>query len=106
MTPLDRAIALAQSDDFAMLVAQQLNLDMARTRKVFFEKDARVTESRLRLSRRGLECALEISRRFDHAHAAATAARCRLNQDRKASARAKLAACSEVCDLASGDNRH
>src|SRR5438309_9030912 len=38
VTALDRAFALAEMDDVAVRVAEQLDLDMARLFDVFFEK--------------------------------------------------------------------
>ena len=44
MTPLDRALALDERHDGAVLVAEQLDLDVARTHEPPLEVDARVAE--------------------------------------------------------------
>ena len=47
MTALDRAFALAEMNDVAVIVGEHLNLDMARPLDIAFEIDAAVLESRL-----------------------------------------------------------
>src|SRR6059036_1887419 len=52
VTALDRAFALAEMDDVAVLVADHLDFDMARRLEVFFDKHAVVAKRRARLARR------------------------------------------------------
>ncbi len=49
---LDRAFALAQMNDIAVLVAEHLNFDVARIDDEFLDEDAIVAEGRLRLGLR------------------------------------------------------
>ena len=53
MPPLDRAFALAEIDNVAVRIAQNLDLDMPRLLDIFFDKDAVVGKARLRLARGG-----------------------------------------------------
>ena len=55
MAALDRAFALAQMDDVAVLVAQHLDFDVARLGDVFFDEQAVVAERGLRFVLRGLD---------------------------------------------------
>src|SRR4029079_15786903 len=48
VAPLDRAFALAQMDDIAVLVTQYLDFDMARIDDELLDEDAIVAERRLR----------------------------------------------------------
>src|SRR5688572_14006219 len=84
MAALDRAFPLAEMDHATVLVAEHLDLDVARLREVALEVDAAVVERRLRLVLRHPELALEDALVARDAHAlAATASRC-LDQDREA----------------------
>ena len=47
MPPLDRTVALAEMDDVAMAVGQNLELDMMRTFNILFDEDAAVAEGGL-----------------------------------------------------------
>ena len=47
MTSLDRAVTLAEMDHIAMLVAEDLDLDMTRLLTVFFDIDFRIAETGL-----------------------------------------------------------
>src|SRR5207245_9201438 len=49
VTALDRAFALAEMDDVAVRIAEQLDLDMPRLFDIFFEKDPIVAKARLGL---------------------------------------------------------
>ena len=49
VAPLDRAFALAEMDDVAVLVAEHLDLDMARLLDIFLDEHAVVAEARLGL---------------------------------------------------------
>ncbi len=57
---LDRALALAEMDDVAVLVAEHLNLDMARLLDIFLDEHAVVAEARLRLRLRRVEAFLHL----------------------------------------------
>ena len=45
MAPLDRAFALAQIDDIAMLIAEHLDFDMARLLNKFLDEHPIITET-------------------------------------------------------------
>ena len=51
VAPLDRALALAQMDDVAVVVAEDLDLDVARRLDVFLEVDVADAERRFGLAR-------------------------------------------------------
>ena len=84
MAPLDRALALAEMDDRAVVIAEHLELDVARVLDVLLEVDVADAERRLRLALRGLERLAQLARRADDAHAAAAAAGDRLDDHREA----------------------
>ena len=65
MAALNRAFAFAQRDDFAVAVAEDLDLYMARPREILLDEDAAVAEGRLRLARGGFERAFERDAFFD-----------------------------------------
>src|SRR5579862_2738472 len=75
MTPLDRAVALTECDDVAVLVGEQLNLDVARALEETLAEDGIVAERSGRLAPRRLERLVQLLRRAHDAHAATTAAR-------------------------------
>ena len=66
--------------DLAALIAENLHLDMARSRHVFFDQHARVAKGALRLARGALQGGFEFARRIDAAHALAAAAGDRLDE--------------------------
>ena len=83
MPPLQRAIALEEMDEVAVLVAEQLHLDMAGPADELLEKDVRRRRRRCRPRAgpgRGRRRACRRVRR--DAHAAAAAAHRRLDDDR------------------------
>ncbi len=84
MAALDRAVALAEGDDRAVGVREQLDLDVARTLDVALAEDGAVAERGLRLAAGRLERLLELLRRAHDPHAAAAAARGRLDEQREA----------------------
>ena len=84
MPPLDRALALAERDDVAVLVAEQLDLDVPRPLDVALGEDAVVAERGLRLAARRLERVRQLVARAHDAHAAPAAARRRLEEQREA----------------------
>ena len=90
MAPLNRAVALAERNDAAVLVGEHLHLDVARMGQVFLEEHAAVAEGGLGLARRRRERLGQARLRLDHAHPAAAAARRRLDHQRKPDASGKL----------------
>ena len=55
MAPLDRAVALAEMNDIAVGVGEDLHLDVARILEVALDVDGRVGEVRLALAPGALE---------------------------------------------------
>ena len=84
MAALQRAVALAEVDRVPVAVGEHLDLDVPRVLDVLLDVDGGIGEVRLALALRGLERALGLGRRGDHLHAAAAAARRRLDRDRPA----------------------
>ena len=79
---LERAVALAEVDGFAVAVAEHLEFDVARVGEIFFHVDGVVAERRARFGRRLAHQAFELVVGLDDLHSAAAAARRRLDQDR------------------------
>ena len=73
MPPLDGAVALADRDDRAVRVGEQLHLDVARPLEVALAVERAVAERALGLAFRGVERLLELGRGTHDAHAPATA---------------------------------
>src|SRR5439155_16666742 len=71
---LDRAFALAEVDDVAVRVAQELDLDVARLLDVFLEKDAVVAKARPGLVLGAAEAVAQFGIGPGNAHALAAAA--------------------------------
>src|SRR2546430_16658899 len=82
MTPLNRAFALAKVDDGAVLIAQNLELDVARRIDVLFEVDVADAECRLGFGLSSLERVRQFGARADDSHAASATAGRRLDDDR------------------------
>ena len=87
MAPLNRALALDERHDGAMMVAEQLDLDVPRARQPPLEVDRGIAERRPGLRSRGLHGRGEGIGRFDHPHALAAAAGDRLHHQRIADLR-------------------
>src|SRR6185437_12659074 len=81
---LDRAFALAQMNDVAVLVAQHLDFHVARIGDELFDEDAVVAEARLRLRAGALKTLAHLGRARGDAHAFAAAAGRRLDHHRVA----------------------
>ena len=81
VAPLDRAFALAEMNDVAMLVAEHLNFDMARLLDIFLDEHAVVAEARARLGLRRGEAFLHLFAAIGDAHALAAAAGRSLDHD-------------------------
>jgi hypothetical protein len=74
ITALDRAFAFAEIDDVAVLVAEHLNLDVARIDDEFLDEHAVVAERGLRLRLGAREAFRHLGLRIGDAHALAAAA--------------------------------
>src|SRR4029453_10658858 len=81
MPALDRALPLAQVDHLAVMVAEDLELDVPRLEQVLLEIHRAVAESSLGLLAGRRELAGQISLGRNDAHAAPAAARRRLEDD-------------------------
>ena len=79
---LQRAVALAQMHDVAVLVGEDLHLDVPRPREVLLQVELAVAERRLRLGARHRHRRRQLRRGVHHLHAAAAAAGRRLDQHR------------------------
>ena len=77
---LDRALALAEREHAAVLVAEHLDLDVARGHERLLEVERAVRERRLRLDARGRVRGLELVRPVHEPHPLAAAARDGLQQ--------------------------
>src|SRR4051812_6111482 len=84
MAALDRALALAEMDDRSEVIAEDLELDVARRFDVFLDVHVGDAERRLGLALRGLDRVRQFARGADNAHAAAAAAGGRLDDHREA----------------------
>ncbi len=82
MPPLDRAFPLAEVHHRAVMIAEHLELDVARTLDVLFDVHVADAEGGLGFTLRRLERPAELGRGVNDPHAAATAARHRLDDDR------------------------
>ena len=91
MAALDAALAFAEVHQAAVLVAQDLDLHVARSFHVALQEDAVVAEARHGFALCRLQLLVEVACGFDHAHAAAAAARAGLDQQREADARRVVA---------------
>src|SRR5260370_20178734 len=81
MSPLDRAIALAECDYAAVFVTEDLYLDVARTGEIFLDEDSAVAERNRCFMRGRLESGFELRVLADHAHPASASARRGFYQD-------------------------
>ena len=75
MRALQRAVALAEMDDAALAVAEDLDLDVPRPLEVAFEIDLAAAEERRRLVLRDRQQPGELGGVAGHLHAAPAAAR-------------------------------
>src|SRR5262245_11579694 len=74
MPPLDRALALAEVDDVAVVIAENLKLDVARRFHVLLDVDVGNAEGRLRFPLGRLDGMRQLAGRAHDAHAASAAA--------------------------------
>ena len=79
---LNRTIALEQMQQVAMLITQQLHLDVARIAHQLFDIDLVIAKRTGRFAPGDLDLRAQIVGRFDDAHAAPTAAPTGLEHDR------------------------
>ena len=100
VTPLDRAFALEQVDDVAMLVAEHLDLDVARAFDELLDEDAVVAEGALGLGADGGEAFLDVLAVPGDANALAAAAGRRLQHHRIADLLGDAHRMGRVVDLA------
>ncbi len=82
MAPLDRALALAQVNQVAVLVAEDLELDVAWLGDQLLEQQRRVAKSRQRLAPRGRQRRRQVACALHDAHALAAASRRGLDEHR------------------------
>ena len=82
MSALDGTIPLAQVDDVAVLVAQDLKFDMVRPLDVFLDEDAAVAERGLSFSRRDVNVLPQFLIGANHTQASSPAAGAGLDHDR------------------------
>jgi hypothetical protein len=82
MPALNRALALAQMDDVAVVIADDLELDVARVLQVLLDIHIAVAECGFRLALRGLERIGHLARVANHPHASSAAAGDRLHDHR------------------------
>ncbi len=73
MAALHGAIAFVQMQQVAVLVGENLHFDMARARKIFFQKDGGIAKGRFRFALRFLEPCGQLRGIVNHAHAASAA---------------------------------
>ena len=81
VAPLHRAIALPDGEAAAVLVAEDLDLDVPRPLEVLLHVDVVVAEAGSRLATGRLDRRADLLARADDAHAAAAAAGSRLDHD-------------------------
>src|SRR5713101_1155358 len=98
MRTLQRAVALAQMNDAALAIAEDLDLDMPRPFEVAFEVDLAVAEKRCRLMLRDRQHADEFGRVAGDLHAATAAAGGRFDQDRVADRAGRALGGGEIAD--------
>ena len=108
VAPLDRALALAEVDDGAVMIAEDLELDVARVLDVLLDVDVADAEGRFRLALRGLERLAQLLHVADDAHAAPAAAGHRLDDHRQAEVLGDLRRLLLAVDraVAAGQDRH
>jgi hypothetical protein len=81
MAPLNGTLALAEMDQVAVFVSEDLDFDVARTLDPFFEVDFTGAEGAFGFARSGAHSRFEFRFGIDAAHAFAAAAGCGLQQN-------------------------
>src|SRR5437588_11748094 len=84
MAALDRAVALEQVHQVAMMVTKNLDFNVTGAFHIFLYQQRAVTESALGLATRGCESLLKFTGLAHNAHAASAASGSGLDKDRKA----------------------
>src|SRR5215471_18741525 len=84
MAALNRAFTLAEGDDAAVGVAEDLDLDVPGPLEIFLDVDVCGSEGAIGLASRGVEGALKVHLRAADAHAPSAAAGRRFQDHRKA----------------------
>ena len=84
MAPLDGAVALADGDDLAMRIGEELDLHVSGPLEVALAVEGAVAERAFRLPRGGRERVFDLSRRPDDTHPAPATARDRFDEEREA----------------------
>ena len=105
---LERALALAERDHVAVLVAEHLDLDVARPHQELLDVHRVVAEARQRLRARGAKRRRQIRRRGHHPHALAAAAGGGLEHHRVAHRRGGALGAGEIGQrlIAAGNDRN
>ena len=105
---LHGTVAFPQMQQIAVMIAQDLNLDVAGAGDVFFEEYGGVAECRERFVLRFLQARVEIGGLAHHAHPSPSAAHGGFDDDRVADVLSELAGFSRGFDgrFRSGQNRH
>src|ERR1043166_1100476 len=108
VTPLNRALAFAEVDNGAVLIAEYLELDVPGRLDVLLDVHVGDAERGFRLALRRLERMRQFSGIPDDTHAAASAAGCRFNDDRIADVFGDLERLLFALDgaVAARQNRH
>src|SRR5262245_65139569 len=108
MPPLNRALALAEVDDGAMVIAENLELDVPGRLHVLLDVDVGNAERRLRLPLRGFDGMGQLAGGAHDAHPAPPAARGRLDDHRVADVLGDLERSLLALEraVAAGQNRH
>lgn len=106
--PLDGAVTLVQVDDVAMVVTEQLHLDVLGLVQEALDEDCAVAEGGLCLGRGALEVLLQRFLVADHTHATTTTTVGGLDDDWEAILVGEALDLLELlhCALCSGDDRH
>ena len=97
--PLHRAVALEEMDRIAVVVGENLRLDVARPGHGLLDVGRWIPKSTLSLTHRGGDGFSELLRRADPAHASAATARNGFDEYRKADV---LGSCDELIDVGRG----
>ena len=107
MSPLDRAVTLVQVDNVAVVVTEELDLDVLGLAEEALDEDGAVTESGLGLGGSAVEGLLQRRLLANDTHAAATATVGGLDDDGEAVFVGELLDVLELLDgaLGTGDDR-
>src|SRR5688572_19115749 len=90
MASLDRALALEEMNNVAMLVAKNLEFDVAWFCDIFFNEDRSISESRSRFTDGAFHLFLKFSFILNDAHSFPATTSARFDQDRVANVRSNF----------------